>query len=65
MWRMERADQTSHAMIGPLPDGAVVVWFLNEHPLGSREFGDWGSALRWSDQLRAQNWAVGWRLAPD
>lgn len=65
MWRMQRAEMTSHALIGPRPDGAVVVWFLNEHPLGSRDFSDWGSALRWSEQMRAQNWAVGWRLAQD
>ena len=65
MWRMERADMTSHVMISPRPDGAVVVWFLNEQPLGSRDFSDWGSALRWSDQMRAQNWAVGWRVTPD
>jgi hypothetical protein len=63
---MERADGlTSHALLGPRPWGAVVVWFLNGHPLGSRDFGDWSSALRWCDQLQAQNWAAGWRLVSD
>jgi predicted YcjX-like family ATPase len=52
-------------MIGPRPDGAVVIWFLNDHPMGSRDFSDWSSALRWSEQMQAQNWAVGWRLISD
>ena len=66
MWRMRRADGlSSHAVIGPRSAGAVVVWFINGHPLGFRDFDDWGSALRWSDQMQAQNWAVGWRLSPD
>lgn len=66
MWRMQRADgSTAHAVIGPRPEGAVLVWFLNGRPLGYRDFGDWSGALRWSDQLQAQNWAVGWRLVPD
>jgi hypothetical protein len=54
--------QTSHAVIGPRPDGAVLVWFVNGRPSGYRDFGDWSSALDWSDRLRAQNWTVGWRL---
>jgi hypothetical protein len=66
MWRMQRADGLlSHALIHPRSDGAVVVWFVNDRPVGHRDFGDWRSALRWSDQLQAQNWAVGWRLAPE
>ena len=66
MWRMQRADgMASHAVIGPHTDGAVLVWFVNGRPLGYREFGDCVSALRWSDQLQAQNWAVGWRLVPE
>jgi hypothetical protein len=65
MWRMQRADLASHAVIGPGPDGATVVWFINGRPLGYRDFSDWPSALRWSDQLQAQNWAVGWRLTPE
>ncbi len=66
MWRMQRADGLlSHAVIGPRSDGAVVVWFINDRPLGYRDFGDWTSALRWSDQMQAQNWAVGWRLAAE
>ena len=63
MWRMHRADGlTAHALIGPHADGALMIWFVNDRPLGYREFGDWTSALQWSDQLQAQNWAVGWRL---
>jgi hypothetical protein len=66
MWRMRRADGLlSHAVIAPCSDGAVVVWFINGRPLGYRAFGDWTSALRCSDQLQAQNWAVGWRLASE
>lgn len=66
MWRMSRADgQSSHAIIDPRMDGATVIWFVNGRPLGGREFGDWGSALRWCEQLQAQNWAAGWRVASD
>ena len=62
MWRMRRADGLlSHAVIAPGAAGAVVVWFLNERPLGHRDFGDWSDAVRWSEQMQAQNWAVGWR----
>jgi hypothetical protein len=43
----------------------VVVWFINDRPLGYRDFDDWTAALRWSDQMQAQNWAVGWRLVMD
>ena len=66
MWRMRRADGLScHAVIGPCAEGAVVMWFVNDRPLGFRVFVDWTSALRWSDQLQAQNWTVGWRLVPE
>jgi hypothetical protein len=67
MWRMRRADGVrSHAVIGPRSHGAFVfMWFINDRPLGSRHFDEWTSALRWSDQMQAQNWAVGWRLAPE
>lgn len=66
LWRMNRADGLQlHATIGPRSDGALIVWFVNGHLLGYRDFLDWTSALRWSDQLQAQNWAVGWRLAAD
>jgi hypothetical protein len=66
MWRMHRAGGlVSHAMMGNRPDGVVVVWFVNDRPLGYREFADWTSALRWSDQMQAQNWAAGWRLVSD
>ena len=66
MWRMRRPDGlSSHAVIGSRFDRVVVIWFINGRPLGFRDFGDWTSALRWSDQLQAQNWAVGWRLVPE
>ena len=66
MWRMRRPDgATAHAVIGPRADGAVVVWFINGRPLGYRDFGDWTGAIRWSDQMQAQNWAVGWRLVSE
>lgn len=41
------------------------MWFLNDHALYVCDFGDWESALRWSDRLRDQNWAAGWRLLPE
>src|SRR5687767_11671084 len=40
MWRMRRPDGLlSHAVIAPRPGGAVVEWFVNGRPLGSRDFG--------------------------
>jgi hypothetical protein len=66
IWRMHRADGCmSHAMLGPRPGGAVVVWFVNDRPVGYRDFDDWTGALRWSDQMQSQNWAAGWRLVAD
>ena len=66
MWRMRRSDGVlCHAVIGSRPDGTVVVWFFNDRPLGYREFSDWTGALRWSDQLQAQNWTTGWRLVSE
>lgn len=66
LWRMRRVNGLeSHAVLGPRSDGAVVVWFVNERPIGYRNFSDWTSALGWSDRLQAQNWAVGWRLASE
>jgi hypothetical protein len=41
------------------------MWFLNDRPLYVRDFNDWESALRWSDQMRDQNSAAGWRLLPE
>lgn len=66
MWRMIRADgQSSHAVIDPHLDRAAVIWFVNGRPLGFRDFDDWTSALLWSEQMQAQNWIAGWRLAPE
>ena len=63
---MQRGDGAiSHVVIDPRSTGAILVWFINGRPLGFRDFGEWTSALRWSDQLQAQNWAVGWRLASE
>jgi hypothetical protein len=66
MWRMRRADGgSSHAVIDPRQGTATVIWFVNNRPLGIREFDDLTSAMRWSEQLRLQNWTAGWRLARD
>lgn len=64
---MRRADgRRARAVAEMRPDGTLlVVWFVNDHALGYRDFDDWSQGLRWSEQLQAQNWAAGWRLAPD
>jgi hypothetical protein len=63
---MSRPDgQAAHAVLASHTNGAILVWFINDHPIGYRTFSEWADALRWSDQLQAQNWAVGWRLASD
>jgi hypothetical protein len=66
MWRMRRPNGlSSHALIIPCPDGAIVAWFVNDRPIGHRQVPDLASAIRVSDQMQAQNWAVGWRLVTD
>lgn len=66
MWRMRRGEaQVALAVIAPSATGANVVWFVNGHPVGMREFSDWSSAIAWSDRIRHQNWSAGWRLAPE
>ena len=66
MWRMRRADGlSSHSVIGPRLNGVAVIWFVNDRPLGFREFDDWTNALRWSEQMQAHYWAMGWRLVPE
>ena len=66
MWRMRRSDgQSSHAVIDPRTDRVIVIWFVNDRPMGVRDFDDWTGALLWSDQMQAQNWTAGWRLAPE
>jgi hypothetical protein len=62
---MKRPGLRSHSVISPRSDGAVVVWFVNDRPVGFKDFSDWASALRWSDQLQAQNWSAGWRHVTD
>jgi hypothetical protein len=66
IWRMRRGQSAStHAVIGPEGAGAWVMWFVNGRPMGVRDFVDWAGAMRWCEQLRIQNWAVGWRSDPD
>ena len=66
MWRMRRGEtQVALAVIAPSATGASVVWFVNGHPVGMREFPDWASAIALSDRIRHQNWTAGWRLAPE
>jgi hypothetical protein len=66
LWRMQRGErQSSHAVISPKADGARVLWFVNSHLLGMRDFDDWTEAITWSDRIRDQNWTVGWRLSED
>jgi hypothetical protein len=63
---MQRAEGLSaHLVVGY--DGPIVwvAWFLNDRPLGLREFNDVGSALDFSDRMQFQNWSVGWRLVAD
>jgi hypothetical protein len=61
---MEHANtgQRAHAEIGSSPSGPMLVWYVNERPLGFRTFDDWTAAIEWSDRLQAQNGAAGWRL---
>ena len=66
MWRMRRADgQSAHAVIDPRHLGATVLWFVNDRPLGVRDFDDLSSAVRWCELMQAQNWATGWRHAAE
>ena len=63
MWRMWRADGlSSHAVIVPRGAGAACVWYLNDRPVGSRDFSDWSDAIRYAERMQDQNWSVGWRL---
>jgi len=66
MWRMRHADgRSAQAVIEPRNNGARALWFVNDHPLDVRYFTDWTGAIDWVDRLRAQQWAVGWRLSDD
>lgn len=65
MWRMRRGHLRAHAVIGLRGGEALVTWFLNDRPLYVRDFEDLEAALQWSDRLRDQNWASGWRLVID
>lgn len=62
MWRMRRgASLTTHAVIRPRGAAAWVTWYVNDHPIGVREFEDWTAAMQWSDRMQFQNWTAGWR----
>src|SRR5688500_7611306 len=62
MWRMRRSDGLStHAVIGFQGTGAWVMWFLNDRPMGIRDFEDWQIAIQWSDRMQSLNLTVGWR----
>jgi hypothetical protein len=66
MWRMTHRDgRWAQAVLDPLESGARVQWFVNGHSFSVRYFGDWTGAIQWTDQLRAEQWAVGWRLSDD
>ena len=65
MWRMQRGDCLSHAVIDPRSGGAMVVWFFNDRPLGYRKFDEWTAAMRWTEQIQAQNWAAGCRIVDE
>jgi hypothetical protein len=66
MWRMQRErGLVMHAVIAAAGPGASVMWFVNARLLGTRECADCADAIAWSDRIREQNWAVGWRLTPD
>jgi len=64
MWRMRKGALRAHAVINLRGRSATVAWIVNGRRLYVREFDNWTSALRWSDRLREQNWAAGWRLLP-
>jgi len=66
MWRMRRGESlTTHAIIRPTARSVFVTWFVNEHPIGVREFEDWTAALRWTDRMQFQNWTAGWRTVQE
>lgn len=67
MWRMQRpGGLTSHLVLGREKTKAFWgVWFLNQTPLGIRDFDDLDTAVKWADRMQAQNWATGWRLVPE
>jgi hypothetical protein len=66
MWRMRRRHNLSaHAVIGIRGRGAWVMWFLNDKPVGVKDFDSWSGALRWCELMKVQNWAVGWRITSE
>jgi hypothetical protein len=66
MWRMQRpGGLASHLVIEPQESGVLAAWFVNDRPQGLRSFDDVGGAIRFSDRMQHQNWAVGWRLVED
>ncbi len=66
IWRMHRGEHmSSHAVITPTVDGAIVMWFVNSRLVGRRDFDDWSGAITWSERILHQNWTIGWRLLDD
>jgi len=66
MWRMRHRDgRSAQAVIDPTENVAQAQWFVNGRQVDSRCFADWTSAIAWTDRLRAQQWAVGWRVSED
>ena len=66
MWRMRRVHgQSTHAVIGLQGSAAWVMWFVNDRPVGVRDFDNLDGAVQWSELMKAQNWSVGWRLTSD
>jgi len=56
---------SAHAVLGVNGSSAWVMWFVNDRPVGVRDFDNWDGAVRWSEQLKVQNWSIGWRLTSD
>ena len=66
MWRMRHRDgRRAQVVIDPMHGRTRALWFVNGQPLSVRYFLDWTTAMEWTDRLRAQQWAVGWRVLDD
>ena len=66
MWRMRHADgRSAQAVIDPIKSATRVLWFVDGQPLHVRYFTDWTGAIEWTDRLRAQLWAVNWRVSDE
>jgi hypothetical protein len=66
MWRMRHRDgRSAQAVIDSTENVVRAQWFVNGREVDSRCFADLTSAIAWTDRLRAQQWAVGWRVSED